>query len=250
MNKKQEVQFTLMELLFVISIIAILAALLLPSLRKAKEAAKSVACKNNLRQIGMAMRNYTSDNNGSFPMAVDSHGIKAISWDDSLADYDGRELTTVEKQLNAPSKTAQTDWDPSGGIYACPMDTIVRVSEGFTRTYSMSMKTDKIAKPDVKVGTKLIPQPSVKVSQVPFPGTTFLLIPQPSTVSRLGSGWAASIKTPSWTYDSHPGPHAGLLPQKGKYGLHGHYLFNFLFVDGHVKTHNVKNTTDMWNRHK
>lgn len=78
-NKVREAlgAFTLVELLVVIAIIAILGALLLPSLSKAKGAARGVECKNNLRTMGLAMHMYVADFR-AYP-AVSQGGLLAVS---------------------------------------------------------------------------------------------------------------------------------------------------------------------------
>lgn len=60
-------RFTLVELLIVIAVIAIMAAMLLPSLQQARNTVKQTACKNNIRQLVTTLHSYLDEWNGSFP---------------------------------------------------------------------------------------------------------------------------------------------------------------------------------------
>ena len=73
MSRKQR-GFTLIELLVVIAIIAVLVALLLPAVQQAREAARRSQCKNNLKQMGLALHNY-AEAMTTFPYAIDIDGV-------------------------------------------------------------------------------------------------------------------------------------------------------------------------------
>ena len=88
--------FTLIEMLVVIAIIAILAALLLPALSAAKQKAWSARCNSNLHQIGLGMRMFADDNNEYYPESggyvkwntIDAHTGKP-SWSEQIFSYVG-----------------------------------------------------------------------------------------------------------------------------------------------------------------
>lgn len=88
--------FTLIELLVVIAIIAILIALLLPAVQQAREAARRSSCKNNMKQIGLALHNY-HDSHRSFPLGAGASWTRA-NWRIFLLPY--MEHSNVYNQLS------------------------------------------------------------------------------------------------------------------------------------------------------
>src|SRR5262245_61671488 len=98
-----------MELLAVISVIAILAALLLPALSRAKAAAQATQCRNNLRQIGLALTFYISDHAVYPPLnGYDLAQGGEIKWHDYL---------NAELQSRMPPKQAAAGF---AGVFRCP----------------------------------------------------------------------------------------------------------------------------------
>lgn len=85
--------FTLIELLTVIAIIGILAAILIPTIGRVRESARSASCSSNLRQIGTALILYAGDNRDTFPSATrsklpeESGTGTSVEWTKSLGRY-------------------------------------------------------------------------------------------------------------------------------------------------------------------
>ncbi len=102
--------FTLIELLVVIAIIAILAAMLLPSLNKAREKARSIGCINALKQHGLAQTQYQADYNG-YIISTYQISNAAYVWADKAVPYLG--LSGTYEANHKPMKKP-------GNIFTCP----------------------------------------------------------------------------------------------------------------------------------
>lgn len=130
--------FTLVELLVVITIIAILAGLLLPALSLAKAKARDTACLSNLRQILAAAKSYTDDNHAQFPWTFTLTGSEEgdqenrVSWVCYIKPY----YSGASQLLMCPLRTRSIQASPGGPFPVNEDGEVVWASDGTTANYA------------------------------------------------------------------------------------------------------------------
>jgi prepilin-type processing-associated H-X9-DG protein len=189
----------------VVAIIAILAGLLLPALRNAREMGKMAVCANNLRQMGFGFNLYQGDNAGLFPPYANySGGVAVEGWSWILDRYWGGRSNQV---IVCPSaQRFYAPFDPSYITYGYNY-----MNLGSSINYGTTV-------PDPPYG------PVANIADIRNPGATYLL---------MDSYWSAAFPKSGCTYVNSWNPLATGLPD-ARMQRHGNKL-NILFVDGHVE---------------
>ena len=118
-NRRQR-GFTLIELLVVIAIIGILAGLLLPSLSRAKEKARTATCLNNFRQMSISIKLWIDDHNGKFPPVVVPDPIIPKDTRQTLGGYDP--FPGFLPQVPSAMARPLYEYMKPSEVYRCPAD--------------------------------------------------------------------------------------------------------------------------------
>jgi prepilin-type N-terminal cleavage/methylation domain-containing protein len=221
--------FSLVELLVVLAVVAILAALLLPALARAKESAKRTVCMSNLRQVNTALRMYADDSADTSPWVGQStNHILMLCYKELIKSYAGLSATSSpgDKLFACPSDTFHYDLRPVIGQGYVPRPRHER-AEAYFSSYDFN-GANQLTNPYAAGGAAMLPGiGGFKLSQIKHPAKTALLAEAPATFPY------------SWHNPKRPLPVGHDLP-----------VFNdakdmVSFVDGHVRYIRIYWNTNM-----
>jgi prepilin-type N-terminal cleavage/methylation domain-containing protein/prepilin-type processing-associated H-X9-DG protein len=127
-GRNHKTAFTLIELLVVIAIIAILAAILFPVFAQARESARQASCASNMRQLGLAMRMYVTDNDETWFPAVHEDSLPGfapqqnwLGYDNNNFGMDGGLYGHIYEKARNPVRPGAIDmYIKNEGIKRCP----------------------------------------------------------------------------------------------------------------------------------
>jgi prepilin-type processing-associated H-X9-DG protein/prepilin-type N-terminal cleavage/methylation domain-containing protein len=210
-RNRSQAAFTLVELLVVIGIVAVLTALLLPVMRRARLAAQDMACKSNLGQIGKAYVMYAGDFHGFLPRA-----FNVVGYPNPPADYFFVALAPYLSIRGTPEERLAYI-EQNATVFTCPTGVLNTLPTNSRRTYSQNRSVGYF---------------SVMMDDPWASGNVIRKIgwPRPAAETCLAAdGWTA-------TYYVEPAPYIWYgFPFGGPSPVHGSYnRANVLFFDGHV----------------
>ena len=213
MPTKKPTGFTIIELLTVISLISLLAALLFPVFAQAREKARQTACLSNLQQLGTAIALYAQDYDDHYPTACDTPD--GMTFLQTPADEDIPALKNLR-----PLKEVLTPYTKNGEIWHCPSDT----GAPFLPMHDRFGQELQVAAPHSvfgQFGVSYFYRYYVGLSGVNYPAGC--IVGSPGHETDLGVSHSGILTDASPQWHSQGGD---LLTEKSK---------NLLFADGHVK---------------
>jgi prepilin-type N-terminal cleavage/methylation domain-containing protein/prepilin-type processing-associated H-X9-DG protein len=175
--------FTLIELLVVIAIIAILIALLVPAVQKVRAAAANTQCKNNLKQMGLAMHSF-HDTHKFFPPGFDGNkwgwGVYILPFLEQSALYDSLPLSAALAVNAATTKTLQ--------VYLCPSDPAPAINPWL----SGYAKSNYAVSEQISDGNS-----AIKIALITDGTSNTLMIGERDTFEQIGASWPGRDTVPS-----------------------------------------------------